>query len=278
MPIISHAYERVLIMLSNLEKHKKDLKSLEKKGELLLMAIQNECFPEDFARALGDKAKELIKSLPKTKDAYQAWYSEAKVVIKQLLPDRLSDFERYYEKPKLRKGIDVDNYSMEDYLKGLTVTRSWQNEKVVGPDAAISLFQQQLAILKSVSSRFESSLFDIRQLVQADLFDSELEAARELVKNGFLRGAGAIAGVVLEKHLAQVMENHNIKTQKKDPTISDFNDLLKKGDALDVPSWRQIQRLGDIRNLCDHSKDREPTKEETQELIDGVEKFTKTLF
>jgi hypothetical protein len=54
--------------------------------------------------------------------------------------------------------------------------------------------QQQLAILKAVKARFESSLFDIRQLVQSDLFDSELDAAKELAKHGFARAAGALAG------------------------------------------------------------------------------------
>ena len=265
-------------MISNLEKYKKDLETLVKKGGMLLIAMQNECFPEQVAKALGANAKEYIKSLPIFKNDYQAWYSEAKVVIKQLLPDRLSDFERHYEKPKPRKDITFDNYRIEDYLQGLNVTRGLYAEKVVGPDGAIPQFQQQLAILKSVSSRFESSLFDIRQLVQADLFDSELESAKELIKHGFLRGAGAIAGVVLETHLAQVAKNHNIQTRKKDPTISEFNELLKNAGIIDVPSWRQMQRLGDIRNLCDHNKDREPTREEAQELVDGVEKFTKTLF
>ena len=139
-------------------------------------------------------------------------------------------------------------------------------------------FKTQFEILESVQSRFESSLFDIAQLVRADLFDSELEAARELTKQGFLRGAGAIAGVVIEKHLAQVCSNHNVTIKKKDPTINDFNDALKNCVVIDIPTMRQIQRLADIRNLCDHNKHREPTKEEVIELVDGAEKLCKTLF
>ena len=265
-------------MLNNLEKYKKDLEKLIKKGDLLLWNMQYECFPEEFKKAVGDEADEIIKSLPRFRDEYQTWYSEAKVVIKQLLPDRLPDFVRHYEKPGRRREVSHENYCIEDYLQGLHITLGYEKKKVVSTDSAIPQFQQQLAILKSVSSRFESSLFDIQQLVQADIFDSDLEAARELLKHGFLRSAGAIAGVVAEKHLAQVANNHNVKTHKRNPTISDFNDLLKNGGILDTPSWRQIQRLGDIRNVCTHNKDREPTKEEVQELIDGVEKFTKTLF
>lgn len=139
-------------------------------------------------------------------------------------------------------------------------------------------FQMQLEILRSVERRFESSLFDIKQFVQADLFDSELDAARELEKHGFYRAAGAVAGVVLEKHLAQVAANHKITIGKKHPTISDLNDALKNAGVVETPTWRGIQRLGDLRNLCDHNKDREPTDTDITELVDGVDKTTKTLF
>jgi hypothetical protein len=142
----------------------------------------------------------------------------------------------------------------------------------------IMRFQMQTEIVKAVRGRFDSSLHDIKQLVAADLFDSELDASRELAKNGFARAAGAVAGVVLEKHLAQVADNHNLSLNKKHPMINDYNELLKANNITDTPVWRNIQRLADIRNLCDHNKDREPTKDEVIELIEGVDKVTKTLF
>lgn len=158
----------------------------------------------------------------------------------------------------------------------MTVTRGYETK--VGPEAAISQFEQQIAIVKSVKKRFESKLFDIKQLTQADVFDSELDSARELNKKGFTRGAGAIAGVVLEKHLAQVCENHKIKITKKNPSISDFNNKLKTTEVIETKDWRKIQLLGDIRNLCDHNKEKEPKKEDAEDLIDGVEKLIKTLY
>ena len=135
-----------------------------------------------------------------------------------------------------------------------------------------------MAILESVKGRFESSLFDIRQLVQAYLFDSELDAAKELAKNKFTRAAGALAGVVLERHLTQVCDNLSIKVAKKAPGIADLNNALKEAGVIDVPHWRFIQHLADIRNLCDHNKKTEPTVDQVDDLITGVLKTTKTLF
>ena len=264
----------------NTDRYNKDLDALLDKGTRLHEAILHECVPQDYARiaktSLGDKAKEFIQALPSFKDGYQPWYSEAKALVRQLLPDRLLDFTRYYEKPKSRKDITSENYTIEDYLQGLSVTRGLST--VVGPDAAFPCFHQQLSIVKSIRERFRSSLFDIRQLTQADLFDSELDAAKELAKNRFTRAAGAVAGVVLERHLKEVCSNHGVTIRKKDPQISDLNDVLKGANIIEIPQWRSIQHLGDLRNLCAHDKKSEPTADQIEDLLAGVTKITKTIF
>lgn len=268
--------------MRNIEKYRDDLKKLIDKGDKLDISIKYECYPEEIKKqiksALKDdkKVEEYIKNILPFRSEYQGWYSESLVLIKQLLPERLSDFTRLYEKPRTRKEIEYGNYVIEDYMQNLSVHRGY--EKKVGPEAAISQFDQQLNILKSVEKRFESSLFDIKLLVQSDLYDSELDAAKELNKHKFIRAAGAVAGVILEKHLTQVLLSHGEKIVKKNPSIADLNDKLKSAKVYDTPTWRKIQHLGDIRNLCDHNKEREPKKEEVEDLINGVDAVIKTIF
>ena len=194
-------------MTENLERFRKDLERLLMSGDALHNSIQNESFPKEFAthahEEIGDKkaAEEFIKRLPNFKTAYEAWYSESLALLRQLLPDRLENFISFYQKPKNRKAIEYGNYVIQDFMQDLRVER--YGETKVGPSAAVPQFRQQLAILHAAKARFESSLFEIRQIVLAEVMDSEIDAARELLKNKFLRPAGAIAGVVLEKHLRQ---------------------------------------------------------------------------
>ena len=253
--------------MTNLEKYKSDLNRLILQGDALYEAICDECEPVNCRKQNENGLCFCME--------YQPWYSESLVVIKQLLPDRLNDFKSYYEIPSNRKKITSQNYQIKDYLDAQEnpelFTYDFFEEK-----NAIPKFQQQLYILKSVQKRFESSLFDIQQLVQADLFDNELEAAKLLNKNKFMRAAGAMAGVVLERHLSQVLKNHNL-TSKKD-TISPLNDALKAGRVYDLPTFRKIQHLGDVRNLCDHDSTREPTQDEVEEMINGVDSIIKTVF
>jgi len=229
----------------------------------------------DIQQLIND-GETIIKKLNTTydlvqlKQEFEIWYTESFALIKVVLPDRINDFSKMYYNDKTKNGL------MTYFQHIPSMLDEWGDSTII--DQVKSVLDSQIGILKSCEKRFESSLFDIKQLLQADIFDSELDAARELNKKGFLRAAGAISGVVLEGHLKQVCINHNIVIKKTNPTISDFNQLLKDNEIIETHDWRFIQRLGDIRNLCDHKKQQEPTKEEIEELIKGVEKIIKTLF
>lgn len=268
--------------MKNLEKYKNDLSDLIDRGNRLMYSMRYECNNEEFRKSvenqLGVKAENFLEDLPNFFKEYQSWYSESQALIRQLLPNRLADFCDYYEVPKNRKELTYESYRISDYLLRLGLTDSTRNEIVVGLDAAIPKFGQQLSIVKAIKGRFESSIFEIEQLVQADLFDSELEASKVLIRNGFFRAAGALAGVVMERYLAQVCKNHQINIRKKNPSISDFNDKLRDAEIIDFPRWRLNQHLGDIRNLCAHDKATEPTREQVTDLVNGVAKLTKTLY
>lgn len=256
------------------EQIKKELSALINEG-IKILVVESE---EKGGRVKRGEEDDAQKPLP-TIMSYQSWYTRALPVVRQLIPERYQEFQGQYKLDK-RKDTEISflTYTISDYLIGLRITRGWEKEEVVNPLSAFtSKFQHQITILRSAQDRIDSVLADIQGVLQSELFDSELDAANELLKKGHLKAAGALAGVTLESHLAKISANHNLKLSKN-PTISDFNDELKNEGIYDVPNWRFIQRLGDIRNLCVHAKDRDPTKDEVDELIKGVEKVIKTLF
>lgn len=64
-------------MISNLDKYKKDLEKLIKKGKSLYFSIRKECEFE-----VSDLPNEDTPS--NFKEEYQEWYSEALIIIKQI--------------------------------------------------------------------------------------------------------------------------------------------------------------------------------------------------
>lgn len=270
-------------MAANVDRFEKDLDRLIDQGHILQLAMwfstgdRDETWASLKKKGITDEVLE--KAVARSNSfvaGYQSWYSEALVLLKQLLPDRLADFKAQHEIPRGRKDeVTVITYVMSDYLLGLRTSRD--GKTLADQSSALGKFQNQLSIVLAARQRFKSSLFEIRQLVQADLFDSEIESARELLKNKFLRAAGAIAGVVLEKHLRQVCDDHGVPIKKKNPGIADLNDALKNALVIDVPQWRHVTLMGDYRNLCDHNKQKEPTAEQVSDLIDGTDKILKTI-
>ena len=265
------------------EKLRKDLDDLILKGQELYDAIKFEYYPDELKEQLEPELGEheanlYMDGLPYFRNEYQAWYSEALALVRQVLPDRLKDFVSFYEYPRARKELNQENYRIQEYLRGLQINGAVTSAVIVDGRAAIPEFWQQLNIVKSAQATFESTLFDISIGLQANLFDSEIDAARELVKCDFLRAAGAICGVVIEKHLKQVCNNHSITIRSSKPTLNYLADQLKDEGVIDVKQWRYLQFLADIRNDCCHARKHEPENEDLQKLISGTNETIKTIF
>ena len=81
--------------------------------------------------------------------------------------------------------------------------------------------------------------------------DDEVQAARHLLSRGFLRSAGALVGVVLERHLKTLLRKHTLPIRyPKKAGLSKLNDLCKD-TIYDLVTWRKVQHLTDLRNLCE---------------------------
>ena len=246
-------------------------------------------FEQDFDNLINQKER-IIDLLNKQNKndlirEYQVWFTEACEVIKQLIPDRISEFKEIYNQRTHYKGIKA--IFEEQHFLDLNLEYKIKNRKGLSSYPLVIEYNQELcgklknnlerqfAILESAKRKLKSFLMNIKTLTQADLFDSELDMAEELRKKEFLRPAGVLAGVVLESHLKTVLLHKNIDLQKA-KSLAQYNELLKKHEIINIPVWRNIQFLIDLRNLCSHKDDKEPTDQNISDLIEGVKKVIKT--
>lgn len=205
---------------------------------------------------------------------YQIWFTKTIKVVEILAKDRYAEFISYYYSDPKRKSLDSVTYSIQDFIKGVAAHKEFNGEPL-WDIYEISAFKivNQAQILKSIESRVDSVLANLEIQLLLELQDKELNTAQNLLKVN-IRAAGSLAGVILENHLQKIASNHTISF-KKNPTINDLNEELKKNNIYDQIIWRKILLLGDIRNLCSHKKDKEPTKEQVQDLITGVNEIIK---
>ena len=215
---------------------------------------------------------------------YQFWYTEALAVIKLVLPSRLDDFIGLYEYPAKRSKLTKVNFRIADAMRGhsaveKTKTPFGEIENVVASwSTCPELVLTQCDILEAAAASLTTSLHKIQQGNQKDLLNSELNAAYDLRESGFNRAAGAMAGVILKRHLAFVLAAHSVVLHKKNPVIYDYGQRLRDEGIVNIPTWSFIQRLGDLHNRCFTVKDAEPKNEDIDELFLGVDKIIKTVF
>lgn len=148
---------------SCLEKYRKDLDALVAEAfwveqSLTLMYTDRDKYVADLTNSLkgdAEKVAVFMKKIQPFPTAYQEWYSEAVTLVRQLMPDRLNDFIKLYEKPKARKEVSAESYRIEDACQGLSA--SFAGVVRVDAKAASVLLRQQVAIVNAIKRRFESN-------------------------------------------------------------------------------------------------------------------------
>lgn len=254
------------------EKVREEIKKLIAKGTMILylgaLKSGNQEFEEVSAKGLED----FEKSFGNFKKQYQVWYPRAYRCVRIFAPERLEEFEQYYTGNKKMKNLSYLDAGITHYLQGIVTTRTYGDD-VDYYGRFTSGMETQINILQGIDENLDDTLFNIESEIHFGIFRSEIDIAKELNKSKQLRAAGAIAGVVIEEHLKLTCHNRDVKFRKKNPSISDYNEALKKDKVIDTVTWRLITRCADIRNYCVHSKERGPKPDEVDDIIRGAEKI-----
>jgi hypothetical protein len=132
---------------------------------------------------------------------------------------------------------------------------------------------QAFGVLLAAKDDYEKgSLFEVRILIEAELFDDFLEQAENLLRSGYYQPAAVIAGSVLEDGLRKLCDKQGVTLPDK-PKLDWMNAELAKQGVYNKLTQKKITSLADIRNNAAHGKWNEFQKSDVEEMLRSVRDF-----
>ncbi len=133
-------------------------------------------------------------------------------------------------------------------------------------------------ILKAAKDDYENEqLFEVRRLIEAELFDDFLEQSEHLLNSGYYQPAAVITGCVLEDGLRKLCEKESISLQSK-PKLDTMNADLAKAGVFSKLVQKQITALADLRNKAAHGQWDQFAKDDVVEMIQAVRRIMEKHF
>ncbi len=148
---------------------------------------------------------------------------------------------------------------------------AFANAETLQPfDTNYEILKRLRPVFAAARSDFQGGhLASVRSLVQAELFDSELDQALELLKQGYKGPAAVVAGVVLETALRDLCDQQSISHGKLDQ----MNGALAKTGTYTKLQQKRITAIADIRNSAAHGKWSEFSETDVEDMINDVQRF-----
>ncbi len=138
------------------------------------------------------------------------------------------------------------------------------------------MFKRLLALLENAITDLHSGyLFDLRQLLSAEVFDDLLEMAGHLIDESYHLPATSIAGAVLEDALRRLCAKEDVSLAGQS-SIYTLNEALHKGQVYDKVQWSHIDAWRELRNAVDHHDFEKPSDINpihVKSMISGINDF-----
>ena len=154
----------------------------------------------------------------------------------------------------------------------------YQNFSSIGGKQGLSYspVRRGQGILTAALSDFEQGyLFDVRRLIESEVFADFLEQARELLHTGYKGPAALVAGCVIEDGLRRLCVRHDLSVPKN-PKLDFMNAELAKAGVYNKLSQKRITAIADIRNNAAHGKWEEFTVDDVTDMIEWITRFMET--
>ena len=137
-------------------------------------------------------------------------------------------------------------------------------------DSSFSVLKRLSAVFMAAKEDFEGGYVrSYKSLIQAEVFDDELEQATELLNSGYKTPAAVVAGTVLESTLRSLCLAHSIQFGKLDK----MNAELTKVGVHNSLAQKRITALAAVRNSAAHGKNNEFTDADVKSMIDDVRRY-----
>ena len=131
-------------------------------------------------------------------------------------------------------------------------------------------FGRARAVFLAAKEDFEGGYLNkVKNLIQAEVFESELDQARELLASGYHLAAAVVAGVVLETNIRDLCMCSSMPIGKLDKMNAD----LAKAGRYNALVQKRITALAAIRNSAAHGDIAAFKREDVLPMIDEVERL-----
>ena len=137
---------------------------------------------------------------------------------------------------------------------------------------------QAFGVLLSAKDDFDNeALFELKKLIEADLFDEFLEQGEHLLEAGYYQASAVIAGSVLEDGLRKLCVSNTIILPDK-PKLDWMNSQLAKSGVYNKLTQKKITALADLRNNAAHGNWNEFESSDVVSMIKDVRHFMERNF